>query len=268
MSDGRAYFVQLYRLDDEESVAEDDTAAGTNATASEAVPSSKASTTSVCRLIALRSAILMLTVFDQSSSHRPSHQLEEYTYGMSEEAEGALARQDVAWEGTCIHGAHPTLNSVSQGGVDAEPDNSNLDEQRMAEILSADLDRTLVLDNGSQDDGGSVAGDLEPGDCATFASLNYKFSLVAVGTQRCVSSCFSSFLSLTLVSVVPYTSIQFRLHRHRPRLLWSRRCLIGHKQALCRRWNGHRMDMPLLLAGRKVGGYGVLVADVSLAEWA
>ncbi|KAG8901671.1 hypothetical protein FRC00_005542 [Tulasnella sp. 408] len=164
MSDGRAYFVQLYRLDDEESVAEDDTAAGTNATASEAVPSSKASTTS-------------------SSSHRPSHQLEEYTYGMSEEAEGALARQDVAWEGTCIHGAHPTLNSVSQGGMDAEPDNSTLDEQKMAEILSADLDRTLVLDNGSQDDGDSVASDLEPGDCATFASLNYKFSLVAVGTQ-------------------------------------------------------------------------------------
>ncbi|KAG9048798.1 hypothetical protein FS837_012000 [Tulasnella sp. UAMH 9824] len=164
MSDGRAYFVQLYRLDDEESVAEDDTAAGTNATASEAVPSSKASTTS-------------------SSSHRPSHQLEEYTYGMSEEVEGALARQDVAWEGTCIHGAHPTLNSVSQGGMDAEPDNSTLDGQRMAEILSADLDRTLVLDSGSQDNGESVAGDLDAGDCATFASLNYKFSLVAVGTQ-------------------------------------------------------------------------------------
>lgn len=63
MSDGRAYFVQLYRLDDEESVAEDDTAAGTNMTASEAVPSSKASTTSVRRLLTLPSIVLTLMAF-------------------------------------------------------------------------------------------------------------------------------------------------------------------------------------------------------------
>ncbi|KAG8919270.1 hypothetical protein FRC01_001370 [Tulasnella sp. 417] len=164
MSDGRAYFVQLYRLDDEESVAEDDTAAGTNATASEAVASSKASTTS-------------------GSSHRPSHQLEEYTYGMSDETEGALARQDVAWEGTCIHGARTEPDSASQGGVDAEPDDSTFDEERMAETLAADLDRTLVLDSGSQDDGESVASDLDPGDCATFKD-SFMFGVQALDNTR------------------------------------------------------------------------------------
>ncbi|KAG8950214.1 hypothetical protein FRC04_007848 [Tulasnella sp. 424] len=165
MSDGRAYFVQLYRLDDDESVAEDDTAAGTNMTASEAVASSKASTTS-------------------SSSRRPSHQLEEYTYGMSDETEGALARQDVAWEGTCIHGA-PSSSSptfVPQGGLSSESGRSMPSEDTTAEALSADLDRTLVLDNESRDSD-SIASDVDLGDRATFASLNYKFSLVAVGTQ-------------------------------------------------------------------------------------
>lgn len=108
---------------------------------------------------------------------------------MSDETEGALARQDVAWEGTCIHGA-PSSSSPTfapQGGLYSEPRKSMPSEDTVAEALSVDLDRTLVLDNESPDSD-SIAGDVDPEDRATFASLNYKFSLVAVGTQRYVLS--------------------------------------------------------------------------------
>ncbi|KAG9018003.1 hypothetical protein FRB90_012671 [Tulasnella sp. 427] len=103
----------------------------------------------------------------------PSHQLEEYTYGMSEEAEGALARQDVAWEGTCIHGARPR----------SPPTSAPPSEQQDIDTLAVDLDRTLVVDTDPLEDVDPIRSELDPGDRATFAALNYKFSLITVGTQ-------------------------------------------------------------------------------------
>ncbi|KAG8893015.1 hypothetical protein FRB99_002244, partial [Tulasnella sp. 403] len=178
-SDGRAYFVQLYRVEDDEPDSEGSNIPGTVTTS--VATSEKASSAS-------------------ESSRRPSHQADEFDF-QRPDGTPAFARQDVVWEGTCIHGAltdsaEQTTAPASSADRTPRPTvandlassirEQNHDEEDSNRDTNPDQSLPLTEASSSESDASSDAGDVPPLDeqlHATCATLNHKFSIIAVGTK-------------------------------------------------------------------------------------